>query len=666
MSGPELRHHERLVAGRTQGVQRVRPRVRPGRLIRVELEHERRQVELLKASIVEDLPFAAFDVDLGQIGLLEVGKDVDGVDFVSAVPLDARARELAGDEGHAAVMRGRSSLDQAPAAAEAACVDAEAGHFGIGRVRFEGGDLRARKPVESPEAEETDVGAQIDHDRRPPDAFEEARDGLRDVVLTGVEDLAEDERVFRVVADEDRPSRPAEAVPLRAAAAGELAVHEPDRAPNGRRLHQRLGHPRRPTTPEDPLRRLRAGDPLDELPDPHSTALGRTEPALLSGAVTAGRPTLMHLAVNAMFLEPRMGGIETYVRELYPAIIEARPELRISMFVNQRGRDLVAAEPWSDSVQLVTHPLLGTRGMRALGEALLLDAMARRRRCQLLHSVALTAPLRPQIPSVVMVADVTWLREPAAVPRLTRILWKSLVIPAARRARRLIAISESAREEIAEDFRVPMERIDVIPLGPGSNRTVDPTPEQELRARLGLGSGPVILAVSGFRSHKNVMGLVEAMPAIRAALPDAALVLPGNWTPLQDEVRERARALGIDGALVTPGWVDAADLEGLFRTAACFVLPSRREGFGLPVLEAMRRGVPVACSKTSAVPEVAGDAALFFDPERHEEIAGAVTAILEDPALATDLAEKGQARAALFTWRRAAEKTLETFERALA
>jgi glycosyltransferase involved in cell wall biosynthesis len=382
--------------------------------------------------------------------------------------------------------------------------------------------------------------------------------------------------------------------------------------------------------------------------------------------VPDGRPTLRHLGVNALFLEPRMGGIETYVRRLIPEILGARPDLRVSIFANSLGRELIATEPWSDDVEIVTPRFLGVRGTRALSEALFLDRIARRHGCELLHSVALTAPLRPAVPSVVMVADVTWLLEPGAVPRTTRALWKALVIPAARRARRLIAISENGRSEIAEEFRVPIERIDVIPLGPGSNGGVQATAEPELRARLGLGGGPVILAVSAFLAHKNVERLVEAMPVIRAESPDAVLVLPGNPTPLQDKVREQARASGVENAVVFPGWVDAADLEGLYRTANCFVLPSRREGFGLPVLEAMRRGVPVACSRTSAVPEVAGDAALFFDPERSDEIAEAVTAILRDPGLAADLAEKGTRRAALFTWRRAADETLATFERALA
>ena len=360
-----------------------------------------------------------------------------------------------------------------------------------------------------------------------------------------------------------------------------------------------------------------------------------------------------------------MGGIETALRQLYPAILEVRPDLRITMFVNALGRDLIFSEHWASAVELVTHPLLGRRGTRAVTESALLGPIADRRGCEVLHSVALTAPWWSRAANVVSIADVTWLKHPDAVPPATRLLWKTLVIPAARRADRVIAYTTSAAIEVADALRIPKSRIDVVPLGAGGGTDADATPARELRQRLGLGGGPLILAVSAFLAHKNVGRLVEAMPAIRARTPDAVLVLPGNWTPLRDEISARAAALGVSDAVAFPGWVDATDLEGLYQTASCFVLPSLREGFGLPVLEAMRRGVPVACSSTSAVPEVAGDAALFFDPDSVDEIVQAVTTILDNDGRAAELTEKGKERAALFTWRRAAEETLASFERAL-
>lgn len=366
----------------------------------------------------------------------------------------------------------------------------------------------------------------------------------------------------------------------------------------------------------------------------------------------------MRLGVNAVFLEPQMGGLETYVRRLLPALLEVRPDLRMTVFVNRAGKEALAGEPWAADVELATHSLLGARGTRALGEAFLLDSLARRRGCELLHSVALTAPLRPSVPSVVTVADVTWLREPGSVPHATRLLWRALVIPAARRARRLIAISEATRQEVAEDFGVPPQRIDVVPLGPGREPVADPTDEGELRARLGLGEGPIVLAVSALLAHKNVPRLVQAMARVRTEFPDAVLVVPANWTPMQDQL--------MGPAVVFPGWVGGRDLEGLYQSASCFAFPSLREGFGLPVLEAMRRGLPVACSRASAVPEVAGDAALYFDPESPSSIAEAIVAILRDPALAAELVRKGKSRAELFSWRRTAEETLASFERALA
>jgi glycosyltransferase involved in cell wall biosynthesis len=361
-----------------------------------------------------------------------------------------------------------------------------------------------------------------------------------------------------------------------------------------------------------------------------------------------------------------MGGIATYVRRLLPALVDARPGLRVSVFVNQAGRELLAAEDWSSAVELVSHPLLGIRGTRALTETTLLGALATHLRCDVLHSVALTAPLRTKAANVVTIADVTWLRHPGAVPPATRLLWRTLVIPVARRADRLIALSESGRRDIAAALEVPEERIDAIPLGPGEEPVAAAPGEAELRQRLQLGEGPVILAVSALSAHKNVRALVEALPGIRARVPGAALVVPANPTPLREELLSRAGELGMRDAVVFPGWVSEGDLEGLYRLAACFAFPSLREGFGLPVLEAMRRGVPVVCSAAAPMPEVAGDAAVYFDPRSREELTDAVSRVLSDRELAADLAERGARRAAGFTWAATAESTLASYERALA
>jgi glycosyltransferase involved in cell wall biosynthesis len=379
----------------------------------------------------------------------------------------------------------------------------------------------------------------------------------------------------------------------------------------------------------------------------------------------AASPRLTHLGVNALFLEPQMGGIETYVRALYPAILAVRPDLRMSFFVNERGHEALSSEDWVGHVELVSHSWLGRRGTRAVTEAGLLGVLADRRRCDVLHSVALTAPFRARAANVITVADVTWLRQRGAVPLSTRVLWRTLVIPAARRAERLVTLSEVAKAEISEDLDIPAERIDAIPLGPGTVADTTPTPEAALRERLGLGASRIVLAVSALLAHKNVGALVEALPEIRRAVPAAMLVVPGNETPLGARLTARAEALGVADAFVRPGWVSPADLEGLYAAAACFAFPSFREGFGLPILEAMRRGLPVACSNTSAVPEVAGDAALTFDPHRPAEIAAAVIRLLQDEELARSLSQRGRERAALFSWKRTAEETLASFERAL-
>jgi glycosyltransferase involved in cell wall biosynthesis len=375
---------------------------------------------------------------------------------------------------------------------------------------------------------------------------------------------------------------------------------------------------------------------------------------------------LRRIAVNAVFLQPQMGGIETYVRSLLPALLEAKPALEVSVFVNQSGKELLGREAWADGVRLITHPLLGRRYTRALTELTVLGRLASRGGFDVLHSVALTGPLVTRPAHVLTVGDVTWIRHPDPSEQRTARLWRTIVPPVARRAELVLTYSEASRAEIADDLHVPLEQIDAVPLGPGADSGAEPTGEPELRSRLELGSGPVVLAVSALKEHKNVGRLIEALAVVRQTVPDAVVVVPANPTPLQAELERVAVRLGIAEAVVFPGWLSDSDLEGLYRCATCLAFPSLREGFGLPILEAMRRGLPVACSNTSSLPEVGADAVLYFDPYRVEEIATALSRLLTDSRLAAELASEGTVRQRSFTWRRTAEETLAAYERALS
>ncbi len=371
------------------------------------------------------------------------------------------------------------------------------------------------------------------------------------------------------------------------------------------------------------------------------------------------------IGINAIFLEPRMGGLDTYVRSLVPELVRLAPQVSYTVFCSAGGRGYLREEPGFESIQLVVPPLLARRGLKAIGELTLLGAIAGRR-VDMLHSLALTAPLRTRAVNIVTLADVTWIVAPDPGELWTTRLWRLLVPPVARRADRVIALSQAGAEHVSEYLGVSPERIDVTPLAAGTGAPSAPTPEPVLRSRLELGQGPVILTVSAKKTHKNLERLVRAMVSLTERWPDVMLVLPGNPTTHEQELRELARDLGIAENVSFPAYVDAADLEGLYTLARCFVFASINEGFGIPILEAMRRGVPVACSSASALPEVAGEAARYFDPYSVTDIAAALTELLSDRELATDLAVRGRERETGFTWEATARSTLEVYARAWA
>lgn len=373
----------------------------------------------------------------------------------------------------------------------------------------------------------------------------------------------------------------------------------------------------------------------------------------------------MHVGLNLIFLVPgETGGMEVYARELIPALLaEAPPGTRFTAFVNREAA--AAGGPWGEIVPAVTVPVSARNRVQwVAGEQGPLPPLAARAGVDILHSLASTAPLWGSFCRVTTVHDLIYARFPDAHPGIRDKGMRVLVPAAARRSDRLIAISRSTRDDLVALLGIDAARIDVVPNGFGSQPGVARLSDEQTRARFSLGDRRVLLSLSAKRPHKNLRALIDALARIEPERRPL-LVLPGYATWHEAELRARAGELGVSGDVRFLGWLDGAEIEGLWAIADAFVFPSLYEGFGLPVLEAMARGVPVACSNASSLPEVAGDAALLFDPYDVDAIARSLRGLLEDTELAGRLRALGRERAKLFTWRRTARLTLDSYERAL-
>jgi glycosyltransferase involved in cell wall biosynthesis len=374
----------------------------------------------------------------------------------------------------------------------------------------------------------------------------------------------------------------------------------------------------------------------------------------------------LRVGLNLAYLVRRSGGAGTYARELIPELLGLGA--RITAFASRELDAEDRRSPWGREVEWVTLPLTVTHGppwnaLRSLrSQWLMTPAAAARKRLDVVHGLANVVPLAaPRVATVVTLLDLIWLRHPETMTARETLGMKASAIPSARMADRVIAISEAARDDMVATLGLDPRRIDVTPLAVRHDASAPRAGEAELRAALELGNRPVVLCVSQKRSHKNLARLIEAVAGL-----DAVLVLPGSPTEHELELRRVAEELGAADRVRFPEWLEADQLEGLYGIAACFVLPSFEEGFGLPVLEAMARGTPVCCSDASSLPEVAGDAALLFDPASADAIRDAIVRVLGDPALAARLADRGRARAARFTWRRTAEATMACYRQAIA
>ncbi len=231
---------------------------------------------------------------------------------------------------------------------------------------------------------------------------------------------------------------------------------------------------------------------------------------------------------------------------------------------------------------------------------------------------------------------------------------------------RVLTVSESAKREVVEHYRVPQDRVTVVYNGVGDSFRPGASSDLAL-AKYGL-RRPYILTISTIKPKKNVLESVRAFARLRERHPDMPhqLALVGYTMPGYTEVADEIRALGLSDHVVTTGWTESADIPALYAGADLVLFPSLHEGFGLPVVEGMASGVPVVASNVCSIPEVGGDAILTFDPSNLDDIVATAERALFDPSTRAVLVERGLERAARFTWTEAARKTAAVYRELLA
>ena len=371
-------------------------------------------------------------------------------------------------------------------------------------------------------------------------------------------------------------------------------------------------------------------------------------------------PPVQSVALNAMFLAPGdSGGPETYLRELVRALATEYPGLRMSVLTTGAGERSLRADGFGELAALHALPAEEYRRMRRqFAEQVLVQVHARRAGVDLLHSLASTGPVRtPGLRSVVTLHDATFMHTPT-FGRVTTWGMTQVVKRAATDADALIAVSEAARDEICAALGLDPGRFTVVPHGVGAVPRAEPAPEASVRERLGLGDGPIVMCVAAVRPHKNQELLVRALPHLP---DDVTVVLAGRHEGYDQQLRAVAAELGVTERLRLAGYLPDDELERLWLLAGCAAFPTRAEGFGLPVLEAMARRVPVACSDIPVLREVGGDVPEYFDHADPAAAAAAILAALGDG----ERGRRGVERAGRFSWADAARRTMAAYERAL-
>ncbi|SPH18034.1 N-acetyl-alpha-D-glucosaminyl L-malate synthase [Defluviimonas aquaemixtae] len=388
----------------------------------------------------------------------------------------------------------------------------------------------------------------------------------------------------------------------------------------------------------------------------------------------------MHVAIDASAWDNDRG-FGRFTRSLVAALAARDTGFRYTLLFDRaperaapEGVDVVVA----GAGQSMSEASSGTSA-RAGADMLTHSRAAARLDCDLFFFPASYSfyPILSRVPKLVCFHDTIPERFPDLVFPTKRNfrLWQIKTWIAKAQARRILTVSDASAADLSQILRIPRDRIDVTTEGAyeAFRPIEDAARIAAIRDRHGIAEDDkVLLYIGGFNRHKNVLRLIEAMPAVLAAEPLARLVIVGRTTGARfwdnvDELKAGAsRDARTSDRITFTGEISDEDMAELLNASHALVMPSLWEGFGLPALEAMACGTPVLSSDRGSLPEVVGDAGLFFDPEDTGALAACAIQLLSDEVLHGRLSAQALARASTFTWEKSAELTEASFGRTVA
>jgi glycosyltransferase involved in cell wall biosynthesis len=367
------------------------------------------------------------------------------------------------------------------------------------------------------------------------------------------------------------------------------------------------------------------------------------------------------VGIDARELQGRPTGTGRYLRSLLRVWLQGNDDAFVAYFKGPPPSDPVLAHPRVTLRALPDRPRSGW-----LWQEHRLAPAARADRVDVLFCPAYTCPLRGPVPRVTTVHDLSFFALPGDFTVRDGFRRRALVAASIRASSRILAVSDFTRREIAARFPDRAGRVVCAPEGPDDD--LPPAPDrQAARRRLGLGSGPLLLTVGAIFGRRCLPTLLEATARLRRDWPDLRLDVVGEnraHPPL--DLEGLVRRLGLANRVRLSGFVGDHDLAGRYAAADVAVFLSEYEGFGLPALEAMARGLPVVVGARPALSEIFGPAALTVEPREAPEVAAAIDRVLRSPALRRDLVDRGRALAARYSWQAAAAATRQALQAAAA